>query len=78
MAVGGHDHVCGALALGVVDPGNMLNSIGTAEAAFLPLTQPMTDPATGRQGYTQGAHTAGGYYVFGGSYTSGACIELGE
>jgi xylulokinase len=75
VGAGGHDHVCGALAVGVVEPGNMLNSLGTAEAAFLPLPQPMTDPETGRQGYTQGAHTAGGYYVFGGSYTSGACID---
>jgi xylulokinase len=53
----------------------MLNSLGTAEAVFLPLQEPMSDPQTGRQGYTQGAHTAGGYYVFGGSYTSGACLD---
>lgn len=75
VAVGGHDHVCGALAVGVTERGNMLNSLGTAEAVFLPLDKPMTDPQTGRQGYTQGAHTAGGYYVFGGSYTSGACLD---
>jgi xylulokinase len=75
VCVGGHDHVCGALAVGVTARGNMLNSLGTAEAVFLPLDRPMTDPQTGRQGYTQGAHTAGGYYVFGGSYTSGACLD---
>jgi xylulokinase len=75
VTVGGHDHVCGALAVGVTKPRTMLNSLGTAEAVFLPLPQPMTDPQTGRQGYTQGAHTAGGYYVFGGSYTSGACLD---
>lgn len=75
VSVGGHDHVCGALAVGVTERGNMLNSMGTAEAVFLPLDKPMTDPQTGRQGYTQGAHTAGGYYVFGGSYTSGACLD---
>lgn len=75
VSVGGHDHVCGALAVGVTERGNMLNSLGTAEAVFLPLLEPMSDPQTGRQGYTQGAHTAGGYYVFGGSYTSGACLD---
>jgi xylulokinase len=75
VSVGGHDHVCGALAVGVTERGNMLNSMGTAEAVFLPLLEPMTDPQTGRQGYTQGAHTAGGFYVFGGSYTSGACLD---
>lgn len=75
VAVGGHDHVCGALALGVTRPGAMLNSIGTAEAIFLPLAQPLTDPEVGAQGYSQGAHVAGGYYIFGGQYTSGACID---
>jgi xylulokinase len=75
VAVGGHDHVCGALATGVTEPGTMLNSLGTAEAIFLPLERPLTDPEVGRQGYTQGAHVAGEYYVFGGQYTSGASVE---
>lgn len=75
VAVGGHDHVCGALAAGVTEPGTMLNSLGTAEAIFLPLDKPLTDPEVGKQGYTQGAHVAGQYYVFGGQYTSGASVE---
>jgi xylulokinase len=75
VAVGGHDHVCGALATGVAEPGTMLNSLGTAEAIFLPLAYPLTDPEVGHQGYTQGAHVAGQYYVFGGQYTSGASVE---
>jgi xylulokinase len=75
VATGGHDHVCGALAIGVTEPGLMLSSLGTAEAIFLPLAQPLTNPEVGRQGYTQGAHVAGGYYVFGGLYTSGASVE---
>ena len=75
VAVGGHDHVCGALALGVVEPGDMLNSVGTAEAVFLPLRQALTDPEIGRQGYSQGVHVGGQYYIFGGLYTSGACVE---
>jgi xylulokinase len=76
VASGGHDHVCGALAAGVTRPGQMLNSLGTAEAVFLPIAQPLTDPKVGRQGYTQGAHVVGGgYYAFAGQYTSGASIE---
>jgi xylulokinase len=75
VTAGGHDHVCGGLAVGVTRAGTMLNSLGTAEAVFLPIDRPLTDPVTGRQGYTQGAHTAGGYYALGGSYTSGACID---
>lgn len=76
VVTGGHDHVCGALAIGVTEPGAVLNSLGTAEAVFAPLAQPITDPLMGRQGYTQGAHVvAGHYYVLGGLYTSGACVE---
>jgi xylulokinase len=76
VASGGHDHVCGALAAGVTRSGQMLNSLGTAEAVFLPIEQPLADPKAGRQGYTQGAHVVGGgYYAFAGQYTSGASIE---
>ena len=76
VASGGHDHVCGALAAGVTRPGQMLNSLGTAEAVFLPIEQPLVDPQAGRQGYAQGAHVVGGgYYVFASTYTSGASIE---
>lgn len=75
VAVGGHDHVCAALALGVTQPGTLLNSMGTAEAIFLPLERPLTDPIIGEQGYSQGAHVGGEYYVFGGLYTSGASVE---
>lgn len=75
VAAGGHDHVCGAFAMGVTSPGAMLNSLGTAEAIFLPLTHPLADPMMGAQGYSQGAHVTGGYYTFGGQYTSGACID---
>jgi xylulokinase len=54
----------------------MLNSLGTAEAIFIPLREPITDPAMGRQGYTQGVHVvAGHYYTFGSVYTSGASVE---
>jgi xylulokinase len=74
VSSGGHDHVCGALAAGVTKPGQMLNSLGTAEAVFLPTAEPLTDPQAGRQGYTQGAQVTGGYYVFGGQYTSGASL----
>mgnify|MGYP000386124230 CR=1 FL=1 len=75
VATGGHDHVCGALAAGVTRPGQMLNSLGTAEAVFFPMEAPLTDPAIGRQGYTQGAHVVGGgYYAFAGQYTSGASL----
>lgn len=76
VAAGGHDHVCGALGAAVTEPGTVLNSIGTAEALFVPLLQPIGDPSFGDQGYTQGAHVVPDrFYAFGGQYTSGAAIE---
>jgi xylulokinase len=75
VTTGGHDHVCGALALGVTRPGAVLDSLGTAEALFLATNEVLKDPAVGARGYAQGVHVSGGYYILGGLYTSGACIE---
>ena len=75
VTTGGHDHVCGALALGVTRPGAVLDSLGTAEALFLATDKVLKDPDVGRRGYAQGVHVSGGYYVLGGLYTSSACIE---
>lgn len=58
VAVAGHDHICGALAAGVVMPKKVFNSMGTAEVllgtlAPRPLTQvdfsSKGDPAGGRR-----------------------------
>ena len=74
--MGGHDHVCGALAIGVTEPGMILNSLGTAEAWFLPIRAPLADPQVGYQGYAQGVHVDGShYYAMGGLYTSGVCVD---
>ncbi|MCB0214080.1 MAG: carbohydrate kinase, partial [Anaerolineae bacterium] len=76
VGTGGHDHVCGALAVGAIKPGDVLNSMGTAEAVFTPLAAPVTDPQMGRQGYIQGFHVIEGhYYAGGGLYASGANVE---
>lgn len=76
VAVGGHDHICGALAVGVTEPGVLLNSMGTAEALLLPVEKPVMDPQIGRQGYAQSAHVvAGQYCLVGGLYTSGVCVD---
>jgi xylulokinase len=76
VSAGGHDHVCGALAAGVVRRGQMLDSMGTAEGLLFALDEPIFDPELGRQGYAQGAHVAPGkYYCFGGIYTSGASVD---
>ena len=75
VAVGGHDHVCGALAAGAVNRGEFLDSIGTSECLFVALDTPLDNVAMGRQGYTQGAHARERSYIYGGLYTSGVCYD---
>lgn len=76
VGLGGHDHVCGAFAAGVLKHGAVLDSMGTAEALFVALDAPIWKPEFGTTGYTQGAHVAAGkYYEFGGLYTSGAAVD---
>jgi xylulokinase len=55
VAAGGHDHVCGSYAAGIVRPGLMLDSMGTAEAVLLATAAPQRDPAVMRHGFIQGA-----------------------
>lgn len=75
VATGGQDHVCAALALGVIQPTAVLDSMGTAEALFLPLAAPINDPRLAQKGYAQGIHVAGGHYILGGQFASGASVE---
>ncbi len=73
---GGHDHLCGALAAGVIQSGDLLDSMGTAESLLMPLDKPVLTSEAGRAGYAQGVHvTPGYYYIMGGLYTSGACVD---
>jgi len=75
VGAGGHDHICGSLAAGVVDPGRALDSIGTAESLLLPLAAPLaTDDGTPR--FSQGIHVAGDRsYAAAGIHAGGASID---
>ncbi|MHA1564232.1 MAG: FGGY-family carbohydrate kinase [Alphaproteobacteria bacterium] len=75
VGVGGHDHICGAVAQGVVRPGMLLDSMGTAEALFRPTQEPRFDSQTRDLAYLQGAITATTGYLMGGVYTSGGAVE---
>ncbi|MDI7277978.1 MAG: FGGY-family carbohydrate kinase [Anaerolineae bacterium] len=67
VAAGGHDHICAAVAAAVTQPGALLDSIGTTEAAMAVLEQPRTEPAVRALGLSCGAHAAPGrYYLIGG------------
>jgi xylulokinase len=60
VGAGGQDHVCAALALGVTEPGMLLDSIGTAEALFLVTTAVDTSGGLAEAGIGQGVHVAPG------------------
>lgn len=60
VGAGGQDHICAALALGVTEPGMLLDSIGTAEAFFLVLDDVDASGRLARAGLAQGAHVEAG------------------
>ena len=75
--LGGHDHICGALAVGVVAPGPVLNSLGTTEVLLVAMDRfnPQgEDPE--KQGFSHGCHVVPGkYYAFGGVRGAGHVTE---
>jgi xylulokinase len=77
VAVGGHDHIIGALATGLSEPASAINSIGTAEALLLATDKPLADPDALRKGYVQGALATDSQrsYVAGALLSSGGSIE---
>jgi xylulokinase len=76
VCTGGHDHLCGAFAVGVFEPGKVLDSMGTAEslvAAYSKIPQLTADVI---KGFGVGSHVVGNaYYLLGGIHASGLCIE---
>lgn len=76
VAVGGHDHVLGAVAAGL-GAATAIDSIGTAEGLFLATTELLEDPETIRHGYVQGAIETDRWmsYVNGGIFSSGGAME---
>ena len=74
VACAGHDHSCGALAAGVFEPGVALDSMGTAEPAFLPLAALPANLAD-LPACSLGAHVVGGrYYAAKGVRSSGGAV----
>lgn len=77
VGTGGHDHICGAIAAGAAAPGVLLDSMGTAEALFLPTPAPLIDPVVLERGYAQGtvAVEAPFNYLMGGIHYAGGAVE---
>lgn len=77
VGVGGHDHVCGAMAVGMDARGTMIDSIGTAEALLLAMDAPSFDPMLTKLNLFQGAFEAHRSLFFVGAPVaySGGAIE---
>lgn len=77
VAVGGHDHVVGALAADAMRPSVLLSSTGTTEAQLMGIAAPGRDSALGRAGFSQGVIVVDApvWYVVGGLFTAGAAID---
>jgi xylulokinase len=75
VSVAGHDHVVGAYAAGVVDPGLAADSMGSAEVALLPTSAPLLTPTARSAGLSVGRHVARDrYYLLGALPASGALV----
>ncbi len=76
VAVAGHDHLVAALGAGVTRPGDVLDSMGSAEATLLVTRQPALADELRRSGFSSGCHALdGAWYVGGGLQASGALVE---
>jgi xylulokinase len=76
VAVAGHDHVVGALAAGAVGRGDVVDSIGTAEALLLVTDVPALDEEVRLAGFSVGSHVLDGRStLIGGLQASGAFID---
>jgi xylulokinase len=65
--IGGHDHICAAIAAGAIEPSIVLDSAGTAEALMVTLETPLSGQAMATSGLCCGCHTVRGrYYLLGG------------
>lgn len=76
VVTGGHDHLVAALGAGMIEPGMLLDSTGTAESALTVLPRPLLQDEIGRAGYASYAYTARNRAVIvGGLKASGGMVE---
>lgn len=76
VAVCGHDHVCGAFGAGATKPGEVVDSIGTAEACLLTLYGPPPNKAGFDMNLSVGRHVLPkGFYLATTLPESGAAVD---
>ncbi len=76
VALGGHDHLCGAFSAGVRRRGEILNSSGTGDSLVVPLDATQIDDRFFQAGVSCGCHVVSGLtYGLGGVRGSGRMID---
>lgn len=76
VVIGGHDHVCSALAVGAIHPGVVYDSMGTAETLVGTFEQQPLGERELQSGLSFGCHIAPErYFWMGGNSASGGSVE---
>lgn len=73
---GGHDHLCAALASGATQPGDVVDSTGTAQALLMLLPAFLPDPALSAGGFACSSYVLPGLFALkGGLKAAGGSID---
>jgi xylulokinase len=75
VVLGGHDHICGTLPIGVYKPGTVLDIIGTWEIISTAVPSPVLDPAISAAGICMQSHVVKNMYSAWGAAVSGESLE---
>src|SRR5690606_23903276 len=75
VVLGGHDYLCGALPVGAIRPGVILDVSGTWEIVLAATQEPVLTPEAQRIGATVEAHVARGLYAIWGGAVSAEMLE---
>ena len=77
VVVCGHDHVCGAFGAGAVEPGEVVDSIGTAESTLITLREPLLDETGYNMDLNMGRHVLPDhFYLNAGLPEAGGAVAL--
>ena len=76
ICLGGQDHIVGAYGAGICAPGELLDSMGTAEVLLAVVREPRRLKQIFNSGFSMGCYAVDGlYYIMAGIYCSGGLTE---
>jgi xylulokinase len=75
VVLGGHDHICGTLPIGVYQPGRVVDIIGTWEIISTAVRTPVLHPAISDAGLCMQSHVVDHTYSAWGAAVSGESLE---